>query len=47
MITLSDVEVFTEVVVNGPVELAMAQYLDDMARGGLVRIATSRKQEVR
>ena len=46
VITLSDVEVYTQVVVNGPVELAMAQYLDDMARGGAVRIATSRKMEV-
>ena len=47
VITLSDVEVFTEVVVNGPVELAMAQYLDDMAVGGAAAVACSRKREVR
>ena len=44
VISLSDVEVYRDVVVNGPVELAMAAYLDDMARGGAVRIATSRKR---
>ena len=47
VIRLSDVEVYTDVVVNGPVDLAMPAYLDDMARGGAAAIATSRKQEVR
>ena len=46
VVRLSDVEVYTDVVVNGAVDLAMAAYLEDMARGGAVRIATCRKMEV-
>jgi hypothetical protein len=33
-------------VVLGEVETAMAQYLDDMARGGAARIACDRRQEM-
>ena len=47
VITLSDVEVYTQVVINGPVALAMAQYLEDMARGGYAAIACSRHEGVR
>ena len=34
VITLSAVEVYRDVVINGTVADAMAQYLDDKARGG-------------
>ena len=44
VVTLSDVEVVRDVVVNGPVDRAMAAYLDDMARGGYAAIACSREE---
>ena len=44
VITLSPAEVYTEVVVNGPVDMVMAQYLADMAHGGYAKIATSREE---
>ena len=47
VIRLSDVEVYRDVVVNGPVALAMAQYVIDMAQGGYAAIACGRQQEVR
>ena len=46
VISLSDEEVYREVVINGAVDVTMAQYLDDMARGGAVAISTRRQQEV-
>ena len=42
VITLSDVEVYRDVVVNGAVDEAMAQYLTDMAAGGYAAIACGR-----
>ena len=47
VVILSDVEVYTQVVVNGPVDLAMAQYIADMARGGYAAVACSREEGVR
>jgi hypothetical protein len=44
VVSLSPEEVLRDVVLNGAVDLAMAAYLDDMARGGAVRIATSRDE---
>ena len=44
VLRLSDVEVYRDVVVNGPVDLAMTAYLEDMARGGAAAIATSREE---
>ena len=46
VVSLSDVEVYTEVVINGEVAEAMAAYLEDMAAGGAAAIACSRKMEV-
>ena len=46
VISLSDVEVSRDVVINGEVAAAMAAYLDDMARGGYATIACDRLQEV-
>ena len=43
---LSPEEVVRDVVIHGAVAEAMAQYLEDMARGGAVRIATSREAGV-
>ena len=42
VVTLSDVEVYRDVVVNGAVGDAMAQYLADMAAGGYAKVCTSR-----
>ena len=44
VVTLSDVEVYTDVVINGAVAETMAAYLDDLARGGAAKIATSREE---
>jgi hypothetical protein len=46
VVSLSDVEVYTDVVVNGEVAEAMLQYLEDMAQGGYAKIACDRLQEV-
>lgn len=46
VVTLSPEEVYTQVVVQGPVAEVMAQYLEDMARGGSAAVACSRKMEV-
>jgi hypothetical protein len=42
VVTLSDVEVYTEVVVQGEVAAAMAQYLEDLAVGGYAAVCTTR-----
>jgi hypothetical protein len=47
VITLSPAEVLRDVVVNGAVSEAMAQYVADMAAGGYAAICTSRQMEVR
>jgi hypothetical protein len=44
VVSLSDVEVYTDVVVNGAVAAAMAQYCEDMAAGGYAKIATCRDE---
>lgn len=44
VITLSDVEVYRDVVVNGAVATAMAQYVEDMAAGGYAGRACSRDE---
>ena len=44
--TLSAVEVLRDVVINGAVADAMAQYLADLAAGGYAQIACRRLQEV-
>jgi hypothetical protein len=46
VISLSDVEVYRDVVVNGEVAIAMVQYLNDLATGGAAQIACSRQQGV-
>jgi hypothetical protein len=44
VITLSDVEVVRDVVVQGAVAAAMAQFVEDQVRGGYAAICTSRAQ---
>ena len=44
VVRLSDTEVLRDVVINGEVATTMAAYLDDLARGGYARIATSRAE---
>ena len=44
VISLSDVEVYRDVVVNGDVGETMRQYVADMAAGGYAKIATSREE---
>lgn len=46
VVTLTPEEVLRDVVVNGAVADAMAQYLADMAAGGYAKIACTRRQEV-
>jgi hypothetical protein len=46
VITLTPEEVLRDVVVNGEVASSMAQYIQDMARGGYAAVACSREQEV-
>ena len=47
VVSLSPEEVYTDVVINAPVDLAMTAYLEDMARGGYAKIACSREEGVR
>jgi hypothetical protein len=46
VIALSPAEVLRDVVVNGAVADAMAQYIADMAAGGYATIACERRMEV-
>ena len=46
VVTLTDAD-SAELVVLGSVEEAMAQYCEDMARGGYAAVACTRSQEVR
>jgi hypothetical protein len=46
VIALSPAEVLRDVVVNGAVAEAMAQYIADMAAGGYTKIACERRLEV-
>jgi hypothetical protein len=46
VVTLTPAEVLRDVVVNGAVADAMAQYIQDMARGGYAAVACRREQEV-
>ena len=46
VISLSDVEVVRDVVVNGAVAEAMVQYVADQLAGGYAAQACSRKMEV-
>jgi hypothetical protein len=46
VVTLTPAEVLRDVVVNGAVAQAMAQYIQDMARGGYAKIACERSMEV-
>jgi hypothetical protein len=45
VIALTPAEVLEDVVVNGAVADAMAQYIADMAAGGYAAVACSRRQE--
>jgi hypothetical protein len=47
VIVLSPEEVLRDVVVNGAVAEAMAQYIQDMAQGGYAAVACGRDMEVR
>jgi hypothetical protein len=47
VVTLSPAEVLRDVVVNGEVGAAMAQYLTDMVAGGYAAVCTSRLMEVK
>jgi hypothetical protein len=46
VITLTPEEVLRDVVVNGAVADAMAQYIQDMARGGYAAVACGREEGV-
>jgi hypothetical protein len=46
VVTLTPEEVLRDVVVNGAVADAMAQYLADMAAGGYAAVACNRSMEV-
>ena len=46
VVTLSPEDVLRDVVVNGAVAEAMAQYIADMAAGGYAKIACERRMEV-
>jgi hypothetical protein len=46
VISLSPEEVLRDVVLNGEVAEAMAQYVEDMAAGGAAAVACTRRQEV-
>ena len=46
VISLTDVEVYRDVVVNGAVAEAMTQYVTDMVQGGYAKIACQRLMEV-
>jgi hypothetical protein len=46
VISLSPEEVLRDVVINGAVAEAMAQYLEDMAAGAAAAVACGRRQEV-
>jgi hypothetical protein len=46
VIALTPAEVLRDVVVNGAVAEAMAQYIQDMARGGYAAVACSREAGV-
>jgi hypothetical protein len=43
VVSLSDVEVYTDVVINGAVAEAMAQYVTDLAAGGYAAVACGRE----
>ena len=46
VVTLSPAEVLRDVVINGEVATAMAQYLSDMAAGGYAAVCTRRQLAV-